>query len=83
MTYESNDDKTQALYQTNDIYSDVVYLIDKNPVGLVKQYHAIKADKQIISVYGLNGRHCMVLFVNGKVKVKKIIKKGLLNGSTK
>lgn len=73
MTIETTIDISDALYPDKEIYSNLVYLMDKDADELVKKYHAVRAEKHIVSSYSIGSRHVLVLFINGKVK--KIIKK--------
>lgn len=81
MTTETMEPIEKALYPSHDIYSNLVYLIDKDEKELIRQYHQIRTEKTIIAAYSINGRHCLVLFVDGKVKQIKKDKKGIKYGN--
>jgi len=62
-----------AIHADHDSYVNLVYLVDKSHLEIVKQYSEIKTQKQIVAAYAINGRHCLVVDVSGFVK--KVIKK--------
>lgn len=64
---------TQLTQTPIDIYTNLIYLIEKDHNDLIEKYNAIRAEKNVISAYSINGRHCLVLSVDGRIK--KIIKK--------
>lgn len=54
----------------------LIYLSDKDPSELMRKYQEIRMGKDIVSAYGMNGRHYLVVFVDAKIKVtKKVTKK--------
>ena len=62
----------------NDVFENVngyqgnlVYIMDRQPSEVIRQYNEIKQAKQIIAAYSINNRHCLVVAVDAKVKIIK------------
>lgn len=82
-TTEQFVDHDKTLNAQVDSYSNPVYLIDRSPDRLVQKYNAIHAEKQIIGSYAVGSRHCLVVFVNARVKkkvIRKKVTKDVING---
>lgn len=57
----------------------LVYLKGRSEKEVTEQYEAIKSVKSIITAYGMNGRHYLVIMVGGIVK--RVTKKTTNNRS--
>ena len=49
----------------------IVYLKNKDPDSLAKQYNEIKLAKQIVNAYATNGVHFLAVYLDKRVIIKK------------
>ena len=68
-TYGSIDD---VKYPGRPQVGGLVYLLDKDPMKLSEKYDEIRAEKTILSAYSIKDQHCLVVFVHGKIKIRRI-----------
>ena len=59
------------MYKPVDKTGGLLYLIDQDPVVLMQKYDEIRKEKHIVSAYSIKNKHCLVVFVSGKIKIKK------------
>jgi hypothetical protein len=70
-TGESFGTVEDVMYRPVDKTGGLFYLIDSDPVELMQKYDEIKQEKHIVSAYAIKNKHCLVVFISGKIKIKK------------
>ena len=61
--------------QSNSGFSNYIYLVSRTPEELIEQLNSLKGEKTVVSAYGINSRHYMLVHVAQKVKRVKRTKK--------
>lgn len=59
----------------NSGFSNYIYLISRTPEDLLEQLNSLKGEKTVVSAYGINSRHYMLVHVDQKIKRIKRNKK--------
>lgn len=67
--------KVNDVAHANNGLSNYLYLIGRSPSDLIEQLNNLKGEKSVVSAYGMNSRHYMLVHVDQKVKRVKRTKK--------
>ena len=62
--------KESVLHEKINEHWTLVYMVDRDQNKLMKEFNDIKFQKQIISAYGHNNRHYLVIYVDARVLIK-------------
>lgn len=66
-SYGSHDDLIEDINGGN---ASLIVLSNVDPMKLSELYNKIKVGKQVVNGYYADGKHCLLCFVDGKIKFK-------------